>query len=450
MIRDEKAFRAELEKANHSWFTEKIEEKERYPIERDEVQLILKDASLKKISMIVGPRRVGKSILIKHIAAELIEKGTKAKNILYYSLEDPYLKLFCDNLIKDTFDYWLENIAGEGDKYVFFDEIHFVDEWYKWLKVIYDRHKDIKIFVSGSSSLALQMEANAYLRGRYIIHEIFPLTFMQFLKLKKRDIDNSELNSFKVDELLDRYKADFRQFLLVGGFPEFLEVRETEKWFQVLKASVSNKAIYEDIAATFKIRNVKILEQILAFIVANQSRILSYEKINEVANLKHEILTNYIEYLKSTYTIIEILKFAKSVKEQLKSQKKFLCMDQGLRNALLKDYEIKEDNEGFIIENVVGVHAYVECLKNDSRIMYYKTNGEADFIIKNKKLAIIEVKYQENISQNDIEKVTEIMKKIGCKEAYIITKNDFRVIKKDGKIVLVPALIFCLYPHKFL
>ncbi len=451
MIKDRGIFRQELEKANRFWLTERVEEKEDYPEERDDIEDICRDAELKKISIITGPRRVGKSVLIKHIIARLIAQGAKPRNILYYSLEDPYLKIYCDNLIKDTFDYWLENIAEDGRKYVFFDEVHFVDEWYKWLKVIYDGHKEIKIFISGSSSLTLQKEANRYLRGRYILHEVWPLTFRQFLKLKGTKIGELKPDALFIDKMLEIHKGDFRQYMLAGGFPEFLEVKDSQNWFKILKSSISNKAIYEDIATMFRIRNTKILEQIFVFIVANQSRILSYEKINEAARLKHEILTNYIEYLKSSYLIIEILKLAKTVKEQLKSKKKFLCVDQGLRNSMLRDYEVKEDNEGFIIENMVGVHSFINCLRNDRKMTYLRSNGEIDFVLKNRETLVIEVKYKDRITKKDMKKVKDGMRGVGCTRGFIITKSDFRIVREGNiSIMLVPAPVFCMFTDEIL
>jgi predicted AAA+ superfamily ATPase len=451
MITNELIFRQELEKANRFWLTNAVEEKERYPNERSEVETVCAELKLKRITVITGSRRVGKSVLIKHIISRLIKRGVKPRNILYYSMEDPYLKLYCDNLIRDVFDYWLENIAEEGEKYIFFDEIHFVDEWYKWLKILYDRHKNIKICVSGSSSLILQRDANKYLRGRCISYDLWHLTFRQFLEMKNRRIVRFEPNALAVDRILGSYKEDFKQYALVGGFPEFFEVKDVKKWLQVLKNSVSNKAIYEDIATTFKIRNVKILEQILLFVIANQSKILSYEKINEVAGLKHEILLNYIEYLKSSYLIVELLKSARNIKEQLKSKKKFLCTDQGLRNALLREYEIREDNEGFIIENIVGMHAYICSMAKGMKIMYYKADGDVDFIVKGRKTMLIESKYRVNITDRDINKVEDAMKTTKCNEAYIITRGDFRTIKlKTGKISLIPALVFCLFTDIFL
>lgn len=451
MITNNQIFRQELEKANRFWLTGVVEEKETYPTERSEVETVCKDIKLKKITVITGPRRVGKSVLIKHVISRLLKQGIKPENILYYSMEDPYLKLYCDNLIKDVFDYWQENIAKEGEKYVFFDEIHFIDEWYKWLKVIYDRNKEIHLSISGSSSLTLQRDANKYLRGRYVSFELWHLTFRQFLEMKNKKINGFQPNALAVDKLLNNYKDDFKQYMLAGGFPEFFEIEDIKKWLLVLKSQVSNKAIYEDIATTFKIRNVKILEQILLFIIANQSKVLSYEKINEVARLKHEILLNYIEYLKSSYLIVEVLKLAGNVKEQLKSKKKFLCTDQGLRNALLREYEIREDNEGFIIENIVGMHAYIASMAKGKKLMYLKTNGDIDFVVRDSKTVLLESKYRANISERDIKKVEDAMKMTDCKEAYIITKDDFRTIKlRTGRIVLIPALVFCLFVDDFI
>ena len=300
----------------------------------------------------------------------------------------------------------------------------------------------------------MQQEVNKYLRGRYILHNIWPLSFKQFLRFKGREIKDLDLNQFEISGLISSYEKDFKEFLLVGGFPEYLEIKDKDKWFEVLKSFVSNKSIYEDIAVTFKIRNVKILEEIYLYIISNQSKILSYEKINEIAKLKHEILLNYIEYLKFSNLIIEILKYSGNIKEQLKSKKKFLCVDQGLRNSLLKLYEVKEDNEGALIENVIGVHCYVQSFKKEEKIMYYRTDNtfeEVDFVVKNDKNILIEAKYREKISDEYISKLIKITKDLNFNKVYIVTKDEFRIIKQDnGEIILIPALIFCLFIEKFI
>jgi predicted AAA+ superfamily ATPase len=370
----------------------------------------------------------------------------------------------CEDLIGDAIDFWLEGIAAEGPKYVFLDEVHLLDGWYSGLKNFYDQNKDIKAYISGSASLAIQVKAEQYLRGRYLIHEIWPLDFGQYLSLKsaKRGGPSKEAepgikkdgpprDALSADRQLQQIYPGFRKFMLVGGFPEADEVEDEAKWFEVLENFVAQKAIYTDIAATFNIRGVKVLDAIFHHIVQNQSRILTYESINEVAGLKHEVLLDYIEYLKGSYLIVEVRKFAATVREQLGSRKKFLCVDQGLRNALLAEYEIKEDNEGFVAENIVGMHLYLAAAKTRRSVFYYKNNGEIDFVVKGSRTILVEVKYRNRIDGNIISRVQDAMEATGSRQAFIVSKRDFRILKENGRVLtIVPAAIFCFWVREYL
>lgn len=451
MIKNEMGLRKELEKYNEFWITERVKESERYPIKRFKFNDMIKEADLKFITLLVGPRRVGKTVLLKQITQSLINQGTPPNNLFYYSFDSPVISQFCENVIADCFEYWYENIASHEKKFFFADEVHFVKDWYKWIKAIYDRYDDVKIFISGSSSFSISKDALTYLKGRVLIHELFPLTFKEYLTLagkKQKEyfgINLEKLAPIEVDKVCEQVKKDFNIYMSVGGIPEWFEIKDKEKWFKVLTTLVAKKALYEDIAALFKIRNIRILENIFSFIVANQSRVIAYETINEIANLKHEILVNYIEYLKFSYLIIEILKFAK-IKEQLKAKKKYLCIDQGLRNATLLDYLIKEENVGLIVENIVGLHLWYCAKSTNARLMYYKTNDEIDFIFQGKEAIPIEVKYKEVIKPIDIMRMKKILDKLKIKNGYILTKNLFKIEKiDDKKIFLVPVSFFILY-----
>lgn len=453
MIKDPLAFRRELEKANDFWLTGRVKEAERFPKKREEFKELVEEIGLKHIILVTGPRRVGKTVLLKHLIDNLLKTGINPRNILFYSFDSPTLSLFCDNPLIDAFEYWYENIAEEGRKYFFVDEAHFVKDWYKWIKLIYDRYDDVKIFVSGSSSISIQKDANTFLKGRTIFHEIFPLTFKEFLMLKGRkveDVDIQKIDTLEVEKIVKKFENDFKEYLLVGGFPEWFEVKDKDRWFKILVNMIPKRAIYEDISTIFKIRNTKILETILSFVVANQGKILAYETINEVANLKHEILVNYLEYLKSSYLVVEILKFAK-IKEQLKAKKKYLCIDQGLRNAILSEYEVKEDNIGFIVENVVGLHLWYEAKKRRGKLSYYKVNDEIDFILSGKTLIPVEIKFREIIKEKDIKPIKNFIEKYNTKKAFVLTKTIYEVEELGtAKILFVPVIFFLLHTSRFL
>lgn len=450
MIKNPALFRSELEKVNEWWLGKPVKEDQKFKTKRDVFENISKDLKLKRVSLVLGPRRVGKTVLMKQSIAALLNKKVSRRNILYYSLDDPTLYAFTDNLLKDLIDYFLENISQEGKKYIFLDEAHLYEDWYKWIKSYYDRGLNIKFILGGSSSLKLQKEANKYLRGRTVKSEVFPLGFREFLKLRGETIKIKSFDEFEIREAWHRASDAFKEYLLVGGFPEWFEVKSIDKWFELIIDDVPKKAIYEDIAKLFEIKSPRILEVIFSFIAANQSRILAYETINDIAKLNRVTLVNYVEFLKSSYLVIEVLKHA-GVKEQLKAKKKFLVMDQGLRNAVLKDYELKEDNLGFIVENVIGKELYAYCRKHDMNLYYWRVNGEVDYVVKGKKNVFIEVKYKENVTNKNLKSVAGLMEKGEADKCVIVSKNLFeqRTIG-ENKIQIVPAWLFLLYPDRFL
>jgi len=448
-------FRKELQTVNNWWLTSKVKNIENFPIKRKHFTNIIDEINSSRIIIITGPRRVGKSVLINQTIDNLIKNNTNPKNILYYSLDDPILYTYSDNVLKDILDYFLENISDENkQKYIFLDEIHNFKEWYKWIKAYYDKRKDIKFVISGSSSLSIQKESNKYLRGRTVEIDMYTLSFEEFLTFYKVEYENLNLNklfklkNIELEQIKHKLGKYFKEYLIVGGFPEWFEIKNEKnpvlKWFNRLIDDIPKKAIYEDVATMFDIRNPKILEQIFTFICANQSKILSYETINDIVKLDRFTLVNYIEFLKSSYLIVEILKYA-NIKEQLKSKKKYLTIDQGLRNAVLKDYEIKEENEGFIIENLVGIYLWQECQKRNKNLFYWRINGEVDFIIRDKGLSEVEVKYRNNIKQNDLKNVYNLIQNNIIDVSFIVTKN---LLKKETigrhNIYFIPAVLYLI------
>jgi predicted AAA+ superfamily ATPase len=464
MIESPAEFRLELEKLNPHWLTGMPKEEDRFPRHRDELEALYSDRDLNKVSVVTGPRRAGKTVLLRHLVARLIRDGVDPRNLLYCSLDNSRLAMMCDDLVRDATDLWLEGIATEGPRYLLLDEVHLLDGWYSAVKNLHDLGGDLKIYVSGSASLAIQVKAEQYLRGRYVLHEVWPLDFAGYLRIiagaGKGEVaggrDDRGGKGRPEDALAaDRQRADltpgFRNYMLVGGFPESLEVKDTGRWFELLVNMVAQKAVYTDVAATFNIRAVKVLDSVLHYIVQNQSRLLTYESINSVAGLKHEVLLDYIEYLKASYLVVEVRKLAPTVREQLRSRKKYLCADQGLRNALLAEYEVREDNEGFIAENVVGMHLHLAAARSGRGVFYSVRGADIDYVVVGEVPVLVEVKYQNRIGIDDIAKVRRAMDATGARLAYLVSKRDFDVLRDgDREIRVVPAAVFCRWVGEYL
>ena len=107
----------------------------------------------------------------------------------------------------------------------------------------------------------------------------------------------------------------------------------------------------------------------------------------------------------------------------MKAKKKFLVIDQGLRNAILKDYELREENVGFVLENVIGVHLLFHRKGRDNKVFYWKANDEIDFVVTNKEIIPVEVKYKNRIAENDKKSLIHFLKKFKKNKAILITKT---------------------------
>jgi predicted AAA+ superfamily ATPase len=236
------------------------------------------------------------------------------------------------------------------------------------------------------------------------------------------------------------------EYLLVGGFPEWFELRgtpdATRRWLERLVLDVPKKAIYEDIASYFGIRNPKVLDLLLTVIASNQGRILSYEKLNEAVRLNRATLLDYLEFLRSSYLLLEIPLHA-SPKKQAKAMKKFLLCDQGVRNAILKKTVPDPENAGFLVENVVGATLFRHC----SQLTYWRDqSNEVDYVADG---FPVEVKYQNSIGEPDAAGILRFLKESGGKNGAIITRHHKGKLSIKGKsISLVPFWEFLLDPQQ--
>ncbi|MCI0503527.1 ATP-binding protein [Candidatus Micrarchaeota archaeon] len=444
MIKDENAFAHALLNVNEWWVTGKSRKAGRYPKKRAIFPKLKQELGSKRIVILSGPRRVGKSVLLHQLVQELIDSGVAKESILHYQLDDPTIHSYSDEPLKDMIDYALSRAKGKA--YIFFDEIQAYKGWHEWVKTYYDRDLDIKFILSGSSSLKIQTDANRYLRGRTVEMELFPLDFREFLSFDGTQIPEIDKNNaLGMRAAQNRLAKAIGDYLLVGGFPEWFEIKNEEaareRWLTHLLADVPKKAIYEDIAVYFNIRNPKVIDLLFSILAINQSKPLSYEKMNEVANLDRATLLNYVEFLKSSYLILDVPVYG-SPRKQIKAMKKFLIIDQGLRNAMMKEYVLKEDNQGFIIENLVGTALAL----NYKNVTYWKEqNYEVDFVVND---IPVEVKYQNVIVEKDYRGLLRFLERYNGGHGVMITKDTCGEKMIDGKrIVFVPFWVFLLEPE---
>ncbi len=384
----------------------------------DEILLLLND---KRILIISGMRRVGKSTLFKEIISKLI---SEKKNYCYVNFEDESFLNF-ESRDFEKLNELLTEIYGVSD-YYFFDEIQNISNFESFIRRLHDENK--KIFLTGSNSSLLSKEFGTKLTGRYKMFELYPFSFGEFLLKNNFDFKNIK---FKTEEKAE-IKKYFSDYMNLGGIPEYLENKDTD----YIKTIYDN-ILYRDIISRYNIKSQKILKELVNLLSTNISSPFTYNSLKNALNLSNAItIKEYISHLNNSYLFFELLRFDYSVKKQLNFPRKIYIVDPAFFNVVGINFKT---NFGRIFENIV----FIELKRRNYELYYFQEKNECDFVVseKNKVSQLIQACYQLNVDNKDreITGLVEAMKKFKLKEGLILTyeqEEEFKV--EDKKIKVLP------------
>lgn len=455
---------------NTWWKNEKINDQFLLGRKRYEFNDIIEKIDNKRILSIIGPRRVGKSTLIYQTINYLLENlKVDSKRILLFSGDDPSLFFNESDKLSDVLDIYFneileENISKLTDKvYIFIDEIHFIKNWQNYLKIYFDRKYKIKFIVTGSSSMHLFKDANESLLGRIENIYVLPLTFNQFLNFymtyvsKEKDIEIPKIDLNNMDKSIKEleeiyYNQDLKlkiqrvlkKYTLVGGYPEYFEIKDIEVWQKLLLEDIITRGIYKDILTIYNIKSPEILEKLLYYIAANNSQAFAYSSIASTFGIDTVTIMTYLGYLKQAFLINILENYSTNIAKVIRTNKKLSVLDNGINNSLLKQRIIDNDIVGHIVESMVDFDFRLLCEKENYKQFYYRNSDkeEIDIIIDRKiDLIPIEVKYTNQIENSDLKVINKFIdehtNKIlnQAKFGIVITKD---ILKKEGSLYFIP------------
>jgi uncharacterized protein len=355
-----------------------------------------------------GIRRCGKSFLQFQQINKILKQQTKSE-FIYINFEDERFVEFKSS----DFDFILECAFElyETKPILFFDEIQNIEHWEKFARRLADQK--YKVYVTGSNAKMLSKEIATTLGGRYLIKEVFPLSFSEFLNFNKvKHGKNVELTKqrFKI-------KKQFESYMQFGGFPELLKYQNQREYL----SSIYMKVFYGDLIARNHIQN----EQVLKLLIKKMAESVNNEtSINRIKNLikstgvkiGNNTITDYLNYLFDAYLIFPLLNHTSGFRER-ESKKKYYFIDQGILNLFITDQNTK------LFENIIFLHLYK---KYKDKLFYFKRKYEVDFYIPDEKLLI-----QASYSISDIEtKKRELnslkaaMKELNINNATILTYDE--------------------------
>ncbi|HAF96575.1 MAG: hypothetical protein A2X34_08275 [Elusimicrobia bacterium GWC2_51_8] len=327
-----------------------------------------------QIAVVTGPRRAGKSFVLKQTARALIEAGTPKKDVLLINLEDPRFAELDTELLTRIFETYVEFMSPGKKPYIFLDEIQEVEGWEKWVNYMRELGK-AHIIISGSNAKLLSRELGTLLTGRHVDLSLFPLSFGEFLAFNGVKIEGAAGLEWKKAELA-KYLKEYLDF---GAYPEVV-LNESKK---TLLFAYYDDVVTKDLIRRFKIRKHEGLKSIIRFYMSNISVLTTFSSTEKFIQVSADTIEKFSGYLEQSYLLFFLKRFSFKVKEQEKSPRKVYSVDTGLANAI--GFRNSE-NAGRAAENAVFLDLKRRQALNPGLELYYwkdEYHKEVDFVLKN-------------------------------------------------------------------
>lgn len=417
---------------------------------------------IRRIVVLTGTRRVGKTTIQYQMIERLLQRGIAPQRIVFISMDHPMLKL---SEFSDILDCYHENICADQDVYYFFDEVQYAQDWDKWLKTIYDMQPDTKVVATGSASPALMKGNQESGAGRWSVIQVPTMSFYEYCDLLNLDLPELPQN-LKATSLLhmtqqertqimmqiSKVQNHFNRYLQVGGFPELALADNDLMAQQIMREDVVDKVLKRDLPSLYNIRNATELERIFLYLCSVSSEIVSIEAIaKELSGVSRPTVENYIQYLESTNLIYQSWPVDMAGKHVLKAKPKIYIADAAIRNAVLMDDSLLTDpvEMGKIVETAVYKHIAAFYYQKAASVGYFrggKRNKEIDIVVDYHNIGniLIEVKYREGAPISDDDAISELCAEASA--AIVVTKNssDYGVhnTKNGTQMLRIPAFAF--------
>ncbi|MDI9460954.1 MAG: ATP-binding protein [Saccharofermentanales bacterium] len=317
------------------------------------------------IKVMTGIRRCGKSVMLELIKQELTESGISPSQFISVNFENmAYAHL---QTAKALHDEIIRRTAGIGDKvYLFFDEIQEVQDWEKCVNSLRVT-LDCDIYITGSNAKLLSGELATYLGGRYVEFVIYPFSFAEFIELYRPIAPEEPIQEF------------FQKYLLSGGMPYLANIRYAAEPSKQYLHDLFNSVQLKDIVKRNRIRDVDLLERIIAYVMANVGTTFSANSLakflkSEKRTVAPETILNYIKYCCDAYLFYQVKREDLQGKQILASNEKYYIADHGIREAIFGG-NTRDIN--LILENI----AYLELLRRGYEVTVGRSGDkEIDFV----------------------------------------------------------------------
>ena len=346
------------------------------------------DTSVRRAVVLMGPRRVGKTVMVYHSIRELLNSGVEASKIFYVSLETPiYTGLSLERILAFFQDLFAHK--RETQLFIFFDEIQYLRDWEVHLKSLVDSYADYRFAATGSAAAALRLKSNESGAGRFSDYVLPPLTFAEYLMFIGREheliglkaLPDSGFGAFNyAAKDIDALNNEFVNYLNFGGYPEAVfskTIREDPG--QYIKSDIIDKVLLRDLPSLYGINDIQELNRLFTTLAYNTGNEVSLEALSKSSGVAKNTIRRYLEYLEAAFLIRRV----ERIDQNAKRFKRAVCFkvyltNPSMRAALFGQIEPESSAMGALTETAI----FSQWQHSKRTELYYArwSSGEIDIV----------------------------------------------------------------------
>ncbi len=390
-----------------------------------------------EITVILGPRQVGKTTLMKKLRAELKEK---AKPTGFYNLDiDVDADLFeSQQRLVDA----LRLEFAERPAVIFVDEIQRKRDAGLFLKGLYDRDLPYKFVVSGSGSLELKEKVVESLAGRKRVFLLMPLSFREFFDFKtayqygKARAEVAKVYSGLMDGL-------FREYMVFGGYPKVVLAENREEKRAELQ-EIFLSYLDRDVATIIGVGNPYAYQRLMRLMAQRVGHFVNYSGLAVLSRLTSPTVRKYLWYLEKTFMIHCIPPFYTNPEKEIVKSPVCYFTDMGMANLGRRDFEVfsNDTHAGMMFQNFIFL-LLQDLLANTFTALKTwrsKSKAEVDFVLDTADSPIpVEVKFADYDKASIPASLKSFIRTYQPSQAFIVNKSkEYRLNHHSTEIRVLP------------
>ncbi len=460
-----------LEQYNPWWQGKAIPRPYHFEMAREQLAGLEKQTKdIRRAAALVGPRRIGKTVLLYQLIDWLIQHNDP-KRVIFLKADDPGISVE-ENVVSELIET-IEKILSLGPIaelskpiFVVLDEVQAVPRWAEYLKRYLDLGWPIKFIVSGSASINIVKTTRESLAGRVSEIIVGPMTFRESFNwlgnslppLSADQLFDSSKFSNRAGRLWKKFSTGqkstaglFETFITLGGFPELIyryfvrqEAYRQSEITDYLKSQVVERVLFRDIPELTGLKNTYFLQQLFTLLARESGSVVNLREISRKFGVSFQTVQSHLWYLHQAYLISMLRKYGRGGMSQARTQPKIHLTDTGVIASLTnfgREVLLNPELTGKLVESATA-SALRFYLPGAEMFFYRDQRGEVDLVLgRGATVVPIEVKFRRQALREDYGYLTSFVRKYRSPYAIVITQREF---EWRQKLFFLPAWFFGL------